>query len=278
MIKRRKGRLAALLPWVKRFGLALGACVMIAWCGAWLWYGGRTLNLSRVAEARLESIYAKAGFRIKNVLIEGRNHTDLAALKTMVPAKIGDPLMAYDPSAIQAGLQTLPWVKTALVERRWPDTLYIRLEERQPIARFQRNGVLSLVDADGVEIKSATVQAFRRLLIVMGEGAVKNVPELQASLIKTPALIPYVEAAKWTGGRRWDLVLKGGGIVKLPEEGADGALARLADLQQKQQLMDKPLASIDMRSAGRLVVEPKEGHVIAPASADMGGLSREKSI
>lgn len=51
-----------------------------------------------------------------------------------------------DLTALQAQLQAMPWVASARVERRWPDTLAVRVVERQPEVRWNDG---ELIDTDG---------------------------------------------------------------------------------------------------------------------------------
>src|SRR3546814_9628127 len=49
----------------------------------------------------------------------------------------GEPILRFDPDAAHEAILALPWVKTASVERRLPDTIFVRIEERRPMALWQ---------------------------------------------------------------------------------------------------------------------------------------------
>jgi cell division protein FtsQ len=68
------------------------------------------------------------------------------------------------------------------------------------------------------------------------------------------------------GERRWNLQLKNHLTVMLPEGHEAAALARLTQLQTQQQLLDRPLLSVDMRLPDRLAVRPRTA---APAAPDV---------
>jgi len=53
---------------------------------------------------------------------------------------------------LKARLEAMPWVREAEIERLLPDTIFVRLDERQPLAFWQRQGKLVLIDRDGYEI------------------------------------------------------------------------------------------------------------------------------
>src|SRR5690606_30695262 len=109
------------------------ACAVLAMAGglAWLYQDGW---FGRQAEAlRLAALdgTARIGLRIEEVLVEGRARTDGEEILARLGLETGRPILAVDPQAARAALETLPWVTAASVERQLPDTLYIRLVERE---------------------------------------------------------------------------------------------------------------------------------------------------
>lgn len=72
----------------------------------------------------------------------------------------GENLMALSTTRVQAGLELVPWILEARVERVLPDRLVVTVDERDPVARAElmlmepRSGRLwqehVLIDADGV--------------------------------------------------------------------------------------------------------------------------------
>ena len=56
------------------------------------------------------------------------------------------------------------------------------------------------------------------------------------------------------GGRRWDLRMKNGITVRLPEQNVDRAWARLAEAEHRQKLLRRDVILIDLRLGDRMVV------------------------
>ncbi len=109
--------------------------------------------------------------------------------------------------------------------------------------------------------------AFGDLPLVVGAGAPEAATALLDALAAQPTLKPRVMAAVRVGERRWNLRMKNGTDVMLPE-GADApALARLAELQAADALLDRPLAVVDMRLPDRLVVRPQAPAACPPPRA-----------
>lgn len=63
--------------------------------------------------------------------------------------RVGESLLRVTPQEVRRKLESHPWVERAWVERRFPSSLYIRIQERRPLARVLVEGMELLVDASG---------------------------------------------------------------------------------------------------------------------------------
>jgi len=263
MNKRRRGFLAVFLPWLRRFGVVLVVAVALVWSGAWLYANGTFGRSKDWADNQVLAVTSRMGFTLKNVLVEGRVYSDPQTLLAIVNVEKGDPLFSFDPKAAQALLMQVGWVEAARVERRWPDTIYIGLKERVPLALWQADKTLKLLDTKGKVIETNHLERFSDLMIVMGEDAPAHTAELLENLKAEPALLSRVEFARRLGERRWDLVLKGGVTVKLPEADMGLALREVVKAQEDEAILDKNIVSLDLRETGRLIVQAKIGEAQA---------------
>ncbi|MDE0726683.1 MAG: cell division protein FtsQ/DivIB, partial [Alphaproteobacteria bacterium] len=80
-------------------------------------------------------------------------------------------------------------------------------------------------------------------------------------LSRKPTLFAQVRAAVRIGGRRWDVRLKNGIKVYLPERDAFAAWVRLAELAAENRIFERDVAAIDLRLPDRLVLR------LTPAAA-----------
>ena len=60
-------------------------------------------------------------------------------------------------------------------------------------------------------------------------------------------------------GRRWDLHLEDGVVVKLPEVNPSAALAQLVKLNAERQLLARDVIVVDLRLPDRITVRLPEG-------------------
>ena len=63
------------------------------------------------------------------------------------------------------------------------------------------------------------------------------------------------KAAIFVGERRWNLRLKDGLDIRLPENDVGNALAALSKLDQEDKLFSRDIVAVDMRLPDRLVVQ-----------------------
>jgi cell division protein FtsQ len=70
--------------------------------------------------------------------------------------------------------------------------------------------------------------------------------------------------------RRWDLRLKGGGIVQLPASDEEAALIRLDQLDQASRVLDLGFSRIDLRDPQMVAVRPKENPAAGSVTGGVG--------
>jgi cell division protein FtsQ len=221
-------------------------------------------------EAQALAASAALGLSVQQVLVDGRVETPAADVLHVLDVSRNAPILAFHPAEAKAELEKLPWIKSASVERRLPNVVYVRLVEREPLAMWQRHGQLTLIDRDGVEIPGADLARFNTLPVVVGDGAPQRAAALFALLATEPDLARRVSAAVRVGDRRWNLRLELGADrtieALLPEENPGAAWTRLADLDRQQHLFDRDITAIDLRFPDRLVVRV---HAMPPAPAHL---------
>jgi cell division protein FtsQ len=217
------------------------------------------------AAARLQKSFARGiDLRVQDIQIEGRQNTPEKLLLAALGVRNGDPILGFSVEAARARIESLSWVDHVAVERRLPGTIWVALTERRPFAIWQNQGKFVLVDRDGQTVTNEDVAAFGELPLVVGVGAPAHAASMLDLLGTFPDIHDHVAALVRVGERRWNLQLKNGITVMMPEGHEDVALKRLHDLQSAQQLLDRPLISVDMRLPDRLAVRAKQGATVVP--------------
>ncbi len=256
---------------------AIGIAAVIGGGGLYAWRTGGADRLEDMALDLRRGILTattRAGLQVSEVLVEGRERTNSRDVLAVLDARRGAPILTFDPHQAKAELETLPWVRRAIVERRLPDTIHVRLEERVPMALWQRGGRFAVIDQDAKEIPGVDPGNFAKLLIVVGDDAPEHAGGLIALLDTEPALRNRVSAAVRVGGRRWNLNLDNGVVVNLPEANAGAAYERLAELERNNGLVERDLVSVDLRLPDRLILRAKDA---APSTTPVNAPAQRRN-
>jgi cell division protein FtsQ len=211
------------------------------------------------------ALSAQAGLAVNDVVVQGRGRTSGDAILAALGAARGTPMLAVSPSVAKTRLEALPWIRAASVERILPDTLYVQVTERQPLALWQRKGKLQLIDRDGTVVAVPSLDEFADLIILVGDDAPKAASPLLEMLASEPALRSHVTAAVRVGGRRWNLKLDSGMAVELPEDNVGAAWHQLAQLDRTDGLLKRDILKVDLRLPDRLVLQVPEVAKPAPS-------------
>ncbi len=230
------------------------AVIGLSGTGIWAIYQGHGDRLVSTLGGELDSRARSAGFAIQEVYVNGRRQASLADISGAVQVTRGDSILAFDPDLARTRLLELGWVKAAAVSRRLPNLVLIEIVEREPLALWQENGRLTLIGRDGVPITREGLGQFAKLPIVVGRGSRRHAEVLIRILATQPSIYPQVEAAVRIGDRRWNLRMKNGIEVNLPEEGAAKAWRKLAEIEAEHGVFKRDVAAIDLRFPDRLIV------------------------
>lgn len=197
---------------------------------------------------------AHMGLRIDEVFVEGRQHSPQDAVLAAVQAQRGHPILAYDLETIRSNLEKIDWIKSATVQRRLPNLLYIQMVERKPIALWHHQQSFFLVDQEGIVITSPGIAQFQHLPVVVGADAPVHAPRILALLEKFPEIRKRLSSLVRIRQRRWDLSLENTILVKLPEDNVEEALGRLSLLIEQKRISKEETSVVDLRVPKQIIL------------------------
>jgi len=257
-VVRSKAARKRLQAWLRRAYMGLGAVAAVALVMAGI-SEYRSSGVSKTIGQAIDGAYgatARAGFAVRTLSLEGRSRTPLSAVKEALAIRPGTPILAVSLEELRARLETLPTVRTADVQRVLPDTLSVHINERQPVALWQSQGRLHLIDDSGAVMDDLALEDFPHLPLLVGSGAPSHVNEVLALLAASPEMKERVMAFMRVGDRRWDIRLEDGPDVKLPQDNAVATWARFTTQPALHGMLSEPLRTIDLRLPGRIVLRP----------------------
>ncbi len=231
-----------------------GALLAVLGAGLWVERSGMAARWASTAGEYIAAWGADIGLTVANIEVEGRERADRQAILDALAIRRGMPILAVDPGAAKRRLESIPWIRSVAVERRFPDTIHIRLVERQPLAYWQRDNRLVLIDREGKPMPGEPVEAFPGLVVLVGEDAPQHGAALLDMLASEKEIAGHVAAAVRVGGRRWNLRLDNDVDVALPEEDPAAAWHRLAEIERSEGILQRAVQMVDLRLPDRLVV------------------------
>lgn len=197
---------------------------------------------------------AKAGFTVQRLTIEGQRRASDRELVRALGVGPGVSILSYDTGAAQERLEQLPWVRHAKIMRLLPSTLHVVIDEREPFAVWQIKGQMRLIDVDGMVVSPLAGSEYARLPLVVGKGASKHASDLMQALAPYANLKTSLRAAVRVADRRWNLKLRNGMEIRLPERDETKALEKLAELDGSHRVLASAVVSIDLRLADRVTL------------------------
>lgn len=198
------------------------------------------------------------GLKIDEIKVTGQVETGEGAVIDALGLGGHASMVALDVSEARARLLALPWVSDASIRKTYPGAVVVELEERTALALWQSGQTVSLIDQNGHLIDRMRDPKFANLVLLVGKNANSQGPEFLQLLTNFPGLMRRTRAAVLVADRRWNLVMDSGVEVRLPEKDPALALARLADIERRERVLEKDILALDLRVAGQMAVRLRE--------------------
>jgi len=197
----------------------------------------------------LNVLVADAGFGISEVHLAGNVRTPPETILAALGFEPGQSIFAADVQSARWRLMKLDWVAEADVQRRYPDAINVRLVEKLPYALWEStDGFVYVVERNGGLITKKDAENFAHLPHLAGDGAPKFAADLVDAVAQHRAIAARTRIYQRQSGRRWNLVLDDGVVVKLPETGWQKELGTLESLIVDKSILERNLTEIDLRS------------------------------
>jgi cell division protein FtsQ len=249
-----------LIAWIERnvphrAGVVATALLLLGSAGLGIVKGGHAQEVGAAFSDSRNALANSMGFRITEVAINGRKQLSQDEVLAIGGVNGRSSLLFLDASAVRDQLKANPWIAEATVLKLYPGRLQIDLVERSAFALWQQDGRLSVIADDGAVLEPYVSHRFLSLPLVVGRGAETHARDFLALLARYPQVSAVTKAAVFVGERRWNLRLKDGLDIRLPENDVGNALAALSKLDRDEKLFSRDIVAVDMRLPDRLTVQ-----------------------
>jgi len=186
-------------------------------------------------------------FTIKQINVSGNNQLAGEEVIGVSHLQLGQNLLSLDVNMVREALEQNGWVESAAVSRVYPYTVNITIEEAIPQALWWNNDGFYLIARSGRIIKQIPDPLGKPpYMLIFGAEAPSKYSKMYQELFNH-AIFPQVVAMSNIRGRRWDIYLEDGTLIKLPEINVGKALNLLDKLHKNGIMKSRGVRELDMR-------------------------------
>lgn len=221
--------------------------ILVALAGViFLFAAGYVHRANARADQAVSAIAADAGFGISAIRLSGARYAPPGEILGALGFQPGDSIFGVDPQRARENLRKLDWIADAQISRHYPDLVFVHVVERTPFALWQSDRGPYVVDGSGKPIGPADTARFRRMPLFIGD-VPAGAGQLVAAIRLNQAVAARAKAMQRVEGRRWNLILDDGVVVKLPEDNWQREIAALEHLIVDKAVLERDISEIDLR-------------------------------
>lgn len=236
------------IPFLKKLALWNGLAFSIVAGTLIVRYG----ILVQIADTSKQGLIVGSGFlgwSGHHLLIEGRKTLSEKDLKDAIQFNPADPLLSINIGQIYTRLKKNTWINKVCVKKIYPETLYIKIEERKPYCCILQKNRSVVVDRSGVVLHEGLESYLPKM---KGPEAHLYAHEILDVLPSFKNITPQIDYIERRRSGRFDLFLKNRIRVALPQDDVLGALRKLSVILEKEQLR-KTHVSLDLRVPDKII-------------------------
>jgi cell division protein FtsQ len=248
-------------------GVGASALIILGSIGFGIVRGDHVPQFVEAMHDLRDSFGNAAGFRITGVALTGNKHMSREEIFATAGVTGHSSLLFLDVADARVRLKTNPWIADATVQKLYPDRLQIAITERAAFALWQKDGRVGVIADDGTVLEPYLSRSFVALPLFVGAGPATRAKEFQALIARYPDIRDQIRAAVLVSERRWNLRLKNGVDIELPEDGVAQALDRLVALDRDKKLLSRDITLVDLRLPDRVTVRQSDAAAAAREEA-----------
>ena len=193
--------------------------------------------------------------KINKIKFSGLNNLDEAFLLKHTGLKTNISIFQIDLDLLRKKIIEIEIVSEVLIERILPNTLSIKIKEKNPVGFVQNNDNYQIITDDGSIISKIKIHNSSNLPIFVGKNSEKRAHDILVFLNKV-IFNEEIWSIELVKERRWNLNLKKGITILLPEKNIEESLIKLMNLDKKYNILDGNFLEIDLRNDEQLIFQP----------------------
>ena len=192
-------------------------------------------------------------FSIKNIQVENNNLISKFEIVNKLSDLYGKNILLVNKDYIKKPLESIDFLRTIEVKKKYPDTIIINIFETKPVAVLLKDKKKFLIDNLSNLYPLSISISEDDLPKVFGEKAELNFLNFFKLLKKNSFSINNIENFYFFKVGRWDIQLTNNQIIKFPKSKTNEAIKQSIELLKRKDFKNYNI--IDLRIYGKIVTE-----------------------
>ena len=212
-------------------------------------------HLEELAFGLYRKIIERPEFMLNALSIQGASDSLNAEIREVLGLHFPVSSFDLDLADLREQVLALPPVEIAEARIKGGGILHIKVGEKTPALLLKKETVFHVLSEHGEYIRSiASREHFSDLPVITGEGA-ENAASQATAIFKSIYMnLDQVRGLVFVGQRRWNIIMKSGQVVMLPENDPEQAIQKILLLDKTEQILSRQIAVFDFRLPSRITL------------------------
>ena len=210
-------------------------------------------------------IIERPEFMLSALSIQGSSDSLNAEIREILGLNFPISSFDLDLADLRNRVLSLPPVETAEVRLEGGSILHVKVKEKVPALLLKDDNGIHVLNKNGDYIRPLLSTEYgSKLPVITGEGAQKAAAEAFILFSALYDKLDEVRGLVLVGGRRWNIVLKSGQVIMLPEKKPEQAVQKILILDKAEKILSRDIAVFDFRLPYRITLrfpENKDGQI-----------------
>lgn len=210
-------------------------------------------------------IIERPEFMLSALSIQGSSDSLNAEIREILGLNFPISSFDLDLADLRNRVLSLPPVETAEVRLEGGSILHVKVKEKVPALLLKDDTGIHVLNKNGDYIRPLLSTEYgSKLPVITGEGAQKAAAEAFILFSALYDKLDEVRGLVLVGGRRWNIVLKSGQVIMLPEKKPEQAVQKILILDKAEKILSRDIAVFDFRLPYRITLrfpENKDGQI-----------------
>ena len=210
-------------------------------------------------------IIERPEFMLSALSIQGSSDSLNAEIREILGLNFPISSFDLDLADLRNRVLSLPPVETAEVRLEGGSILHVKVKEKVPALLLKDDTGIHVLNKNGDYIRPLLSTEYgSKLPVITGEGTQKAAAEAFILFSALYDKLDEVRGLVLVGGRRWNIVLKSGQVIMLPEKKPEQAVQKILILDKAEKILSRDIAVFDFRLPYRITLrfpENKDGQI-----------------